>query len=98
MISSLISEFGASSCIAFASSSALRARASASAFGSRSDKDAASLQCLVDHGSANPSPLVRVLGAENYEVDRNTEITEGFAKPHELRSATLHLGLDDKKV
>src|SRR4051794_38798139 len=98
MMSSLISEFGASNCIAFASSSALRARTTASAFGSRSDEDTASMQRLVDHASANPGPLVCVLGAEDYEVNRDAEIAEGFAKSHELRSAALQLRLDDEQI
>src|SRR3954463_15339009 len=98
MISSLISGFGASSCIALASSSALRARTNASAFGSRSGKDSAPVQRLVDHASANLSPLVGVLGAEDDEIDRNAEITERFAESYELRSAALHLRLDDQQV
>jgi hypothetical protein len=56
------------------------------------------VQCLVDHGSANPSPLICVLGTEDYEVNRNAKITEGFAKAHELRSATFHLGLYDEQI
>lgn len=56
------------------------------------------MQCLVDHASANLGPLIRVLGAKDYEVDRNAEIAERFAESHELRSAALQLGLDDKQI
>jgi hypothetical protein len=70
----------------------------ASAFGSRSDKDSAPVQRLVDHASANLSPLVRVLGAENYQVDRDTEIADSLAESHELGAATLQLGLDDEQI
>lgn len=98
MISSLISGFEASSCIAFASSSALRARTAASAFGSRSGKDSAPVQRLVDHGSANLGPLVRVLGAEDYEVDRNAEIAKGLAESHEFRAAAFQLRLDNEQI
>jgi hypothetical protein len=98
MISSLISASGASNRIAFASSLALRTRTSASARGLRSDKDATSLHRLVDHGSANPSPLIRVIGAENHEIDRNAEIAESFTESHELRAAAFHFGLDDKQI
>src|SRR3954462_8779837 len=98
MISSLISPSGASKRIAFASSFALRIRTSASARGLRSDKDATSLHRLVDHGPANLSPLIHVIGAENYEIDRNTEIAEGFTKSHELRPAALQFRLDDQQI
>src|ERR1700749_3357095 len=98
MISSRISASGASNRIAFASSFALRTRTSASAFGSRSGKDAASLHRLVDHGSANPSPLICVIGAENHEIDRNAEITESFTESHELCAAAFQVRLDDKQI
>src|ERR1700746_2008983 len=98
MISSLISASGASNRIAFASSFALRTRTSASALGSRSGKDAASLHRLVDHGSANPSPLIRVIRAKNHEIDRNAEIAESFTESHELRAAAFQVGLDDKQI
>lgn len=75
--------------VAFASSSALRARTSASALGSRSGKDAAPLHRLVNHGPANPSPLICVIRAEDDEIDRNSDIAEGFTQPHELRTAAL---------
>jgi hypothetical protein len=50
------------------------------------------------HASANLSPLVRVLGAEDYEVDPNAEIAESLAESHELRSAALQLRLDDEQI
>lgn len=56
------------------------------------------MQRLVDHAPGNPSPLVCVLGAENYEINRNSKITQSFTKPHELRSAALQLGLDDEQI
>src|SRR3954467_9233753 len=98
MISSLIPASGASSRIAFASSFALRTRTSASAFGSRSGKDAASLHRLVDHGSANPSPLIRIIRAEDDEINRNADIAEGFTESHELRAAAFQVRLDDKQI
>src|ERR1044072_4674141 len=98
MISSLIPASGESNRIAFASSFALRTRTSASALGSRSGKDAASLHRLVDHGSTNSSPLIRVIGAENHEIDRNAEIAKSFTESHELCAATFQVGLDDKQI
>jgi hypothetical protein len=88
MISSLIAA-SASKRIAFASSSALRTRTSASILGSRSDKDTASLHRLVDHGPANPSPLICVIRAEDDEIDRNADIAEGFTESHELPAAAF---------
>ena len=54
------------------------------------------MQRLADHGPANLSPLICVLGAQDYEINGNTEVAESFTQPHKLRSATLQLGLDDK--
>src|SRR5205085_9886970 len=82
----------------FGSSSALRTRTSASALGSRSDKNAASLHRLVDHGSANPSPLICVILAEDDEIDRNADIAEGFTESHELRPAAFQVRLDDEQI
>jgi len=56
------------------------------------------LQRLVDHRSVNPRPLIRVLGAENYKVNRDAEIAESFAKSHKLCSAAFQLGLNDKQI
>lgn len=42
--------------------------------------------------------LVRVLGAEDNEVDRNAEVAECFAESYELRSATLQLGLYNEEI
>src|SRR5689334_14041090 len=97
MISSLIS-VSASKRIAFASSFALRTRTSASALGSRSGKNAATLHRLVDHGPTDPSPLICVVGAENYEIDRDAEIAESFTESHELRPAGFQFRLDDKQI
>src|SRR3954462_13002083 len=98
MISSLIPASGASKRIAFASSSALRTRTSASTLGSRSDKNAASLHRLVDHGPANTSPLICVIRAEDDEINRNADIAEGFTEPHELRAAAFQIRLDDEQI
>ena len=56
------------------------------------------MQCLVDHASTNPGPSVRVLGAENDEIDRDTEIAEGFAESYELRATAFQLRLDDEQI
>jgi hypothetical protein len=36
------------------------------------------------------------MGTENYEIDRDTEIAEGFTEAHELRAAAFQVGLDDQ--
>ena len=77
---------------------ALRTRTSASTLGLRSGKDAASLHRLVDHGPANPSPLICVVRAEDDKIDRNADIAEGFTESHELRAAAFQIRLDDQQI
>ena len=56
------------------------------------------MQRLADHASGNRSSLLRVLGTEDDEVNRDTEVTKSFAEPHELRPAALQLRLDNQQI
>ncbi len=56
------------------------------------------MQRLIDHASANPGPLICILGTEDYEVDRDAKIAKSLTEPHELRSATLQPRLYNEQI
>lgn len=52
----------------------------------------------MNHGPADPSPLICVISTENDEIDRNANVAEGFTESHELRAAAFQVRLDNEQI